>query len=178
MLSCRAISGIPPPTITWVRRDHRPLSSNVVEIYPGTISLKDVTLHDAGEYECRAENVAGSVSMTASLNVQQPPVVTLKPDIYEMILTEGDELKLECSATGLPLPNVQWKEPYEEQNIITAGFGGVRTAIKLAPYAIIQKYNVRKSDEGTYVCIAQNDAGSEEKHIYILVQPKRGDVGK
>lgn len=177
MLSCRAIAGIPTPTVVWARRDQTPFSHRIREEYPGTILITDISLYEAGEYECRATNIAGEVSETVPLFVQQPPVITLKPDVVELKLTEGDELKLECEAEGIPSPRVQWKEPGQDSTVlpILRTFGGPGD---VRAHAAVQKFNIRRSDAGTYVCHASNDAGTEEKYITVLVETKRGDVGK
>lgn len=174
MLSCRSIAGIPTPTIVWVRRDRSPLSLRVEEKYTGTILISNITFAEAGEYECRASNIAGEASQTASINVQQPPLIRILPDQPELTLTEGDELKLECSAEGLPSPTVSWRSPDNTRS------AGLPTTYNL-PYpaqGIIHKYNVGRNDEGTYICNAKNDAGEDQKYITILIEPKRGDVGK
>lgn len=175
-LSCRTIAGIPTPTTKWSRRDRRPLPARATEDYPGMLTFNEVSVEDSGEYECTASNIAGSVSATVSLSVQQTPIVTLSPNVTEMILTEGDELKLECSAQGIPQPTVVWSDPSSdsnsEANFLKPSFRNV------SPYAVVQKYNVRKSDEGLYTCTATNSAGEDQRYVQVQVQPKRGDVGK
>lgn len=177
MLSCRAIAGIPSPTVVWSRRDQSPFSHRINEEYPGTILISDVTLGEAGEYECKASNIVGEVSQTVPLHVQQTPVITLKPDVTELKLTEGDELKLECEAVGIPAPTVRWQDPsaQPETRLFAAGFPGLGD---VSSRAVLQRYNIRRSDAGTYICQATNEAGSEEKYITVLVETKRGDVGK
>lgn len=176
MLSCRAIAGIPTPTMVWARRDRAPLSHRVEEKYVGTILISNITFDDAGEYECRASNVAGEVSITSSIIVQQPPVIRILPELQELTITEGDELKLECFAEGLPLPSVRWTEPKE---IGSQGLAGIPTrGFFNEAQGLIHKYNVDRSDEGTYVCHASNEAGEDQKYITVLIQQKRGDVGK
>lgn len=176
MLSCRAIAGYPTPAITWSRRNNAPFTSNVKEEHPGTIIIHNITAAEAGVYECRGSNTAGDVSQTATIIVQESPNIRIIPDEQELVLTEGDELKLECVATGDPQPNVKWKEPRE---VAAAGFPLHQILRgRIEPRAIIHKYNIGRGDEGTYVCHASNDAGTEEKYISVVVQPKRGDVGK
>lgn len=133
-------------------------------------------MEEAGEYECQAENVAGKVTATSSISVQQAPIITLQPNVTELVITEGDELKIECSAVGSPTPSVVWKEPSQP---LVAGIN-YNFAIERRPtsYATIQKYNTRQSDEGTYVCSAKNDAGSDERYVEVIVQRKRGDIGE
>lgn len=178
-LSCRTIAGIPTPTTKWSRRDRRPLPARATEDYPGMLTFNEVNVEDSGEYECTANNVAGSVSATVSLNVQQPPIVTLSPNVTEMLLTEGDELKLECSAHGIPLPTVVWSDPNSDSTAQVEYLNPPITTLRSAsPFAVVQKYNVRRSDEGLYTCTATNSAGEEQRYVQVQVQPKRGDVGK
>lgn len=172
MLSCRAIAGIPAPNVVWVRRDNSPLTQRIKEEYPGTILITDITLAEDGEYECKASNVAGEVSQSASITVHQPPTIQITPNQNEITITEGDELKLECVSDGIPAPSVQWKTP--ESFPATRTYAG---APVFSPQAVIHKYNAVRSDEGVYVCHASNRAGSDEKYITVIVQPKRGDVG-
>lgn len=175
MISCRAIAGYPTPKIVWTRRDRRPLSHRVSEEYPGALAFREVTAEDGGDYECQAENVAGKVTTTVALNVIQSPVITIDPNTTEITVTEGDELKIECSAVGIPSPSVIWKDPKE---IGVAGFPGFAPRPISTPYATIHKYNARRADEGSYTCLATNQAGSDEKYITVIVQPRRGDIRK
>lgn len=179
-LSCRANQGIPSPTLVWLRRDGLPLQ-RAEEKYPGTILLSNITFADAGEYECRATNVAGVASQTATINVIQPPQIRILPENNGLLtLTEGDELKLECFAEGVPKPNVEWKEPSDLRSDDNLLDGSVvpysRTLPK--PQSLIQKYNIDRSAEGTYTCHASNEAGEDQKYITVVVEKKRGDVGK
>lgn len=176
-LSCRAIQGIPSPTLVWLRRDGKPLQ-RAEEKYPGTILISNITFADAGEYECRATNVAGVSSQTATINVIQPPQIRIIPDNSGglLTLTEGDELKLECFADGVPKPNVEWHEPSDLRLAGPPGVQGFYSASQ--PQSLIQKYNIDRSAEGTYTCHASNEAGEDQKYITVVVQQKRGDVGK
>lgn len=152
------------------------MSHRISDDNAGTLSFRDVTLDEAGEYECQADNVAGKVTAVASLNIQQIPIITLQPNITEIVLTEGDELKIECSAIGSPTPSVIWKDPIQTASM----FGPLAPSPprSLTPYATIQKYHARQEDEGTYICMATNDAGSDERYITVMVKEKRGDIGK
>lgn len=177
MLSCRAIAGIPSPTLVWQRRDRVPISLNVKEEYPGTITISNLTFADAGQYECKAANAVGEISQSTSIVVQQAPVLRIIPDQVELSLTEGDELKLECLGDGLPSPAVSWQTPesYDTAVQMTPGLrGGPRESSR----ATIHKYNVGHKDAGTYICRGSNEAGEDQKYITINIQPKRGDVGK
>ncbi|XP_062714560.1 basement membrane-specific heparan sulfate proteoglycan core protein isoform X8 [Aedes albopictus] len=171
-LSCRATAGVPYPTLTWARRDRRPLSSRVLEDYPGVITLREVTLEDAGEYECRAENTAGSTSLTASVDVQLAPIITISPAVDEYKLYEGDELSIQCSARGKPEPTVQIKPPqhHEIDSRHLSRFEGLGSAN-------IHIFQAETKHSGTYECVASSPAGTDSRFITIQVQEKRGDLG-
>lgn len=182
MLSCRANQGIPTPTLAWLRRDGSPLQ-RAEEKYAGTILIPNITFAEAGEYECRATNIAGVASQTATVNVQQPPQIRILPENDGLLtLTEGDELKLECFADGVPKPNVEWKEPSDLRSSDSGlpVLNGITPFYSAAPQpqSLIQKYNIDRSAEGTYICHASNEAGEDQKYITVVVQQKRGDVGK
>lgn len=176
MLSCRAIGGIPTPNVVWSRRDRSSLSHRIEEKYAGTIVISNITFAEAGEYECRASNIAGEVSQIASIHVQQPPLISIVPDVPELTITEGDELKLECAAEGEPSPSVQWLTPQQSTDAINVDL--FTRSEDFSPHAVIHQYNADRNHEGTYICSAKNEAGEDRKYITVIVQPKRGDVGE
>ncbi|XP_062558821.1 basement membrane-specific heparan sulfate proteoglycan core protein isoform X3 [Armigeres subalbatus] len=171
-LSCRATAGVPYPTLTWVRRDRRPLSTRVTQDYPGVITLREVTFEDGGEYECRAENTAGSTSLTASVDVQLAPVATILPDTEVHKLYEGDELDIQCTARGKPEPTVQIKPPqhHELDNRLLSIHEGLGSAN-------IRIFRAEIKHSGTYECVATSTAGTDSRFIVVQVQEKRGDLG-
>lgn len=145
---------------------------------PDQIFFTHIALEDAGEYVCTAENLAGIVTATNVLNVHQSPVVLVTPDVANLQLTEGDELLLECSATGIPAPQVIWFD-----NVQSESPEQFEHQLRLAQHAdksraVLHKYKVRKTDEGHFLCRATNEAGSEDKYVYVSVADKRGDVGE
>lgn len=149
MLSCRANQGIPTPTLVWLRADGLPIQ-RAEEKYAGTILISNITFAEAGEYECRASNIAGVASQTATINVQQPPQIRILPETSGLLtLTEGDELKLECFADGVPKPNVIWKEPSDTRSTGLPGIPTLYAAAAPKPQSLIQKYNIDRSAEGT-----------------------------
>lgn len=174
-MSCRATSGTPYPTITWSRRDGKPLSARFTEDYPGVITLREATLDDSGSYECKATNIAGTVTQSTTLDVQQAPTLILEPDVQSIDITQGDELRFTCAAVGVPTPTVQIKLP-----------AGVNLRPQIQPLrlgstraeATISHFNVQMSHAGLYECIAQNEAGQDLRYINVNVKEKRGDIGK
>ncbi|KAG9331273.1 hypothetical protein JZ751_019559, partial [Albula glossodonta] len=74
LLRCDA-TGYPTPTLVWIKSDGPPVNNTVVEETPGEgtrwsiISLNGVLYKDAGEYRCKAKNVAGTAEASITLSV-------------------------------------------------------------------------------------------------------------
>lgn len=179
-LSCRASSGTPYPQITWSRRDGRPLSPRFSEDYPGVITLREATVEDTGSYECKATNVAGTTTASSSIEVQQAPTIAMAPDLQVLEITEGDELRFTCSATGIPQPSIEIKVP-EGSNVRA---GANVPALHRADHGVVRAeatiahFGIQRSQAGLYQCIAINEAGQDLRYIQVNVKEKRGDVGE
>nr|XP_023677971.1 leucine-rich repeat, immunoglobulin-like domain and transmembrane domain-containing protein 3 [Paramormyrops kingsleyae] len=74
LLRCDA-TGLPTPSLIWTRSDGSPVNSTVVQESPGEgvrwsiISLNGVQYKDAGDYHCKAKNLAGTVVASITLTV-------------------------------------------------------------------------------------------------------------
>uniref|UniRef100_A0A182LXB6 Basement membrane-specific heparan sulfate proteoglycan core protein n=1 Tax=Anopheles culicifacies TaxID=139723 RepID=A0A182LXB6_9DIPT len=169
-LSCRAPAGVPYPTITWVRKDRMPLSSRFTNDATGVITLRDAALEDAGEYECRAENVAGTAVLATTIEVLQPPLITLRPNEYHKI-TENDEFTIHCAATGKPAPMVTLIPP---EGAKPAHFSRKAEGLR---EVTLNLHRAELTDAGTYECKAMNAAGEDSQYLTLQVDTKRGDVG-
>ncbi|XP_034667265.1 basement membrane-specific heparan sulfate proteoglycan core protein isoform X12 [Drosophila subobscura] len=171
-LYCRA-NGIPEPQVQWVRVDGTPLSPRHKEMGRGYVVIDDIQIADAGAYECRAENQVGKASGTATLRVVEAPLVVIKPGQQIIRLTDGDELNLECVASGYPNPSVQWSPKGHEPETETS-LGVNRELVSNTAYLKI--YRVSLSDAGIYTCSGVNEAGNDERSVRVDIQPKRGDI--
>ncbi|XP_058175045.1 basement membrane-specific heparan sulfate proteoglycan core protein [Anopheles ziemanni] len=168
-LTCRASSGVPYPKITWSRKDRLPISSRFVNDAEGVITLHGATLEDAGEYECRGENVAGASTIATSIEVLLPPIITLQPNEYHKI-TENDDFVITCSATGKPAPTVTLLPPQgAARSIYRQQTSGLREVT-------LQLSKAELDDAGTYECKAKNSAGEDAQYLTLQVDQKRGDV--
>jgi Immunoglobulin domain/Immunoglobulin I-set domain len=159
----------------WARRDGRPLSSRIVEDYPGVITLREATLDDAGVYECKASNVAGQTSLSTTLTVQQSPVISIQPDVERLSIQEGETLRFSCSAIGIPVPSVHIKVP---DGVIEPYSNRAASESRSGSQASIEYPRAQASHSGLYECVATNDAGQDIRYIQVDVNPWRGDLGK
>ena len=114
--------GNPPPTLHWVLPDgsalqtNRPAPDPRVAMYDnGTLHYKDLTLTDNGKYECIATSSTGSewrvVTVTVEKRDSAPWIVETSQLMTE--LSFGDQLRLNCLATGEPKPRIMWRLPSE-----------------------------------------------------------------
>ncbi|XP_051505582.1 leucine-rich repeat, immunoglobulin-like domain and transmembrane domain-containing protein 3 [Myxocyprinus asiaticus] len=68
-------TGFPTPTLLWTRTDGSAVDNTVVQESPGEgvrwsiLSLHSIILKDAGDYRCKAKNVAGSAEAYITLSV-------------------------------------------------------------------------------------------------------------
>ncbi|XP_049843588.1 basement membrane-specific heparan sulfate proteoglycan core protein isoform X30 [Schistocerca gregaria] len=159
LLQCRVEAGIPAPTVTWSRVDGRPLPSSVEELPGGVLRFTGMTKDDEGTYLCVARNEAGEARLTGSISVHTPPHITLLPS-QQVSVNAGQNIRLECRATGDPLPNVFWQtiqRPFAVESM-------ARPSV-----AILEINGASRADEGSYSCLAQNAAGSAEERLYLTV---------
>lgn len=116
----------------------------------------------AGDYTCRAENVAGSVTSSATLNVMpeweqvidfQSPVFVTTP--VKAKVMDGEPVQFTCKVKGKPTPKVMWYHddvPVKEGKEVTVyqdGEGVCKLAIS----------EVFPEDSGIYTCKAVNPVG-------------------
>ena len=109
LYQCRAVAGIPSPEITWTRLDRRPLTANTEILPGGVLRITRVTGVEEGEYKCRAENIVGSVEVTASLTIHETPTIEMTPR-GSVTVRVGQPLTINCFVTGDPAPTVSWNK--------------------------------------------------------------------
>ncbi|XP_036128071.1 hemicentin-1 [Molossus molossus] len=160
VLPCVA-DGIPTPAINW-KKDNvllaNLLGKYTVEPY-GELILENVVPEDSGTYTCVANNAAGEDTHTVRLTVHVLPTFTELPG--DVSLNKGDQLRLRCKATGIPLPTLTWTF---NNNIIPAHFDSVRGHSEL----VVER--VSKEDSGTYVCTAENTVGFVKAIGFVYVK--------
>ncbi|XP_004688211.1 PREDICTED: hemicentin-1 [Condylura cristata] len=160
ILPCVA-DGIPTPTLNWKKDNNllvNLLGKYTVEPY-GELILENVMLEDSGTYTCVANNAAGEDTHTVSLTVHVLPTFTELPG--DISLNKGEQLRLSCRATGVPLPKLTWTF---NNNIIPAHFDSVHGHSEL----VIER--VSKEDSGTYVCTAENSVGFVKAIGFVYVK--------
>uniref|UniRef100_A0A7N6A8K4 Neural cell adhesion molecule L1 n=1 Tax=Anabas testudineus TaxID=64144 RepID=A0A7N6A8K4_ANATE len=162
ILTCR-VSGEPKPKISWfvngvpIGKDH----SRKVE--DDTVILSNVQSGSSAVYQCNASNEFGYLMANAFVNVlAEPPRVLSPPNQVYQVITNNPAL-LHCSSFGSPIPTITW-------------FKDSQTSIKNGdPFVIhengtLEIHVAQPLNSGKYTCIATNNLGIKENHVYLEVK--------
>ncbi|KAJ7986246.1 hypothetical protein DPEC_G00337960 [Dallia pectoralis] len=157
-----AVSGVPEPILHWTKDGMRlPREGRGYAILSsGPLEITSAELSHAGRYSCVAENVAGSAHRHVQLTVQEVPVIQTQPFSLDVIL--NNPVTLPCSAIGSPQPTITWQK--EGINIPTNGI------FTVLPDGGLQISRTTVANSGTYMCVAQNPAGTALGKIKLKVQ--------
>jgi len=64
----------------------------------------------SGLFACNVSNIAGHDLKSYEVIVYEPPSIRESADLSTVIVNQGDQLQLECVATGTPIPNIVWSK--------------------------------------------------------------------
>ncbi|NXM88865.1 HMCN2 protein, partial [Oenanthe oenanthe] len=115
---------------------------------------------DVGQYQCVAENDAGTAAKVVTLVLQSAPVVTVTP--AEVRVPAGQPVLLHCVVSGEPTPSVEWQrdgEPLPEG-----------PHARVLPNATLFLPSVTHRDAGSYSCLARSALGSAVARSSLDVQ--------
>ncbi|KAI5614770.1 hemicentin-1 isoform X1 [Silurus asotus] len=162
VISCTA-SGFPTPVLHW-SKDGKQLNIDEegYQILPyGALEIVAAELSHSGRYSCVAKNAAGSAHRHVQVIVQEPPVIQAHPSTLDVIL--NNHVTLPCRALGTPRPTITWQK--EGINIVTTG-----SVFTILPNGGLQISHAKVEDTGTYMCVAQNPAGTALGKTKLRVQ--------
>ncbi|XP_034024698.1 immunoglobulin superfamily member 10 [Thalassophryne amazonica] len=165
--------GNPRPRIYWTVPGGHTLSwPQVLGRYHllenGTLIVQDTTLHDQGNYICRARNVAGEARLTVPVVIiAYPPQITTGPPPNVRALA-GAPIQLNCVATGIPKPDITWELP-DHSVLSTTDKGRHMGSELLHPQGTLIIQRPTALDSGAYKCLAKNYLGIDSKVTYVYV---------
>uniref|UniRef100_A0AAY4CY20 Ig-like domain-containing protein n=1 Tax=Denticeps clupeoides TaxID=299321 RepID=A0AAY4CY20_9TELE len=154
-MHCTA-KGEPLPVLLWKLPDSSYLKpsqslSRHLFVFPnGTLHIKSVTFMDAGKYECTATNRVGSARRVLQAEVLTPRVAS------------GDNVLVDCIASGHPNPDVSWTLPDE------VGISNTHRYFVFVNGTLSLKQS-DKQDEGDYTCYAKNAVGQDKMKVNLRV---------
>uniref|UniRef100_A0A0A9YFY8 Lachesin n=1 Tax=Lygus hesperus TaxID=30085 RepID=A0A0A9YFY8_LYGHE len=127
-----------------------------------TLQIKDIQETDAGIYQCQVIIALNNKeSADVLLQVRRPPVIS-DNSTRSVIVSEGQQVTLECYANGYPSPRISWRR--ENNAILPTGGSMFRGNI-------LKIISVKKEDRGTYYCVAENGVGKgTRRNINVEVE--------
>uniref|UniRef100_A0AAR2M2N8 Heparan sulfate proteoglycan 2 n=1 Tax=Pygocentrus nattereri TaxID=42514 RepID=A0AAR2M2N8_PYGNA len=159
---CRVYSGAQPVRLEWKLANNQPLPDNV-KIGPGSsvITITNAQPKNQGTYRCVASNLFGITHSIVSLIVRGMIICKVLTPKGPLRVKVGEPINLECQAAGEPRPSVTWHR-----------LDNARKTMLSSPFlsSVLQILVARPEDSGTYVCIAQNNQGTTETRIEVIVE--------
>ncbi|NWH78421.1 IGS10 protein, partial [Piaya cayana] len=165
--------GSPPPNTAWTLPggsvlDRPQISRKYLLLENGTLVIREATIHDRGNYVCKAHNNAGESSITVPVViVAYAPRITGRPPrtIHTM---PGAAVQLHCTALGIPKPEITWELP--DHSVLSTGDRDRASGGKLLhPPGTLLIQNPQPADSGTYKCTAKNHLGSDFTVTYLHI---------
>uniref|UniRef100_A0A673H4X4 Ig-like domain-containing protein n=1 Tax=Sinocyclocheilus rhinocerous TaxID=307959 RepID=A0A673H4X4_9TELE len=144
-LECRT-DGRPVPMVSWILPNHTEvkliteMGSRIKVLENGTLIIESVNEKDAGDFVCVARNKLGDDVQLIRVSMSMKPA-RIKPNVFSRKkVTYGNDLKVDCVAAGVPMPEISWGLP-----------------------------DVGSDEEGDYTCYAENKLGKDKMHVHISV---------
>ncbi|KAL1138703.1 hypothetical protein AAG570_008765 [Ranatra chinensis] len=177
-ITCNA-TGKPKPTYSWIRassQENLGIASDRFSVneVTGVLTVNRVTQDDNGEFKCVATNGAGTIERTVRfLVIVKPKVTSVKNESVPV----GKEARLECRATGNPLPAITFRKLSSQHRMIAGLQPDGRIIVdqredrdRQESVGTLIINPLEKKDDGLYACIAKNKGGEEIKNGHLQVQ--------
>ncbi|KAM5181405.1 matrix-remodeling-associated protein 5 [Mantella aurantiaca] len=173
LIDCKA-EGIPSPRVMWAFPEGvilpAPYYGNRITVHRnGTLDIKVLKKTDSVQLVCIARNEGGEAKLVAQLTVTEPAV---KPqftsDNENVVVSEGQVAKLNCSAVGIPQPHLIWVLP----NGTEVNSGSHLHRVFHKQDGTLHIGSVVFADGGTYRCRAINMAGSTDRLVTLQIGRK------
>ncbi|XP_055948529.1 cell adhesion molecule Dscam2-like [Argiope bruennichi] len=162
-VTCIVDSGDGPLTTRWLKDGQilleEELDATVMYAQEGrvsTLTIKELAYKHNGNYTCVTTNDVATGSFSAILTVKVPPRWVLEPS--DIIAISGRPAKISCQADGVPHPHIRWKKatghpPEQFKTIVSSSH------VHILVNGSLNFPSVEPSDEGYYLCEANNGVG-------------------
>ncbi|XP_055696900.1 limbic system-associated membrane protein-like isoform X1 [Phlebotomus papatasi] len=129
-----------------------------------TLQIKDAVPQDAGDYICQIATLDPR-EITHHVEILIPPKIHHVTSGGHLQVKKGSPVRLECSATGNPTPNITWTR---KNNVLPNGEEKF-----VSPTYVIE--NMDRHKGGIYICTASNGVGhsaSSQINLHVLYPPE------
>ncbi|NXV13679.1 HMCN1 protein, partial [Cepphus grylle] len=163
-LECKA-AGNPPPLLTWLKDGVPVKASDNLRVVAGgkKLEILNAVEADRGQYLCVATSIAGEQEIKYEVEILvRPTILNSGSHPSEVVVTQGNEISLECKVQGIPEPAITWMK---DGRPLVSG----RDIAILQDGHFLQLKNAQVSDTGRYVCVATNVAGLSDRKYDLNV---------
>lgn len=174
------VNSYPESSFQWFFNATQVQTNNIIRIHTqqnkSVLIIEKFTHENDGIYTCRAENVAGSVTSSATVKMVESETQLeevneyLSPRFIEKLkplhLMDGESLRLSCRVTGYPTPKVMWlrnKQMFTEDK-------GTHIVQDANGYCELKMPEVFVEDAGIYACKAINKFGRATTKTNVIIE--------
>lgn len=174
------VDSYPESSFQWFFNATQIQTNNIIRMHTqqnkSVLIIEKFTHGNDGIYTCRAENVAGSVTSSATVKMVESETQLeevneyLSPRFIEKLkplhLMDGESLRLSCRVTGYPIPKVIWlrnKQIFTEDK-------GTHIVQDVNGYCELKMPEVFVEDAGIYACKAINKFGRATTKTNVIIE--------
>ncbi|KAM4646130.1 neurofascin isoform 4-T4 [Amazona ochrocephala] len=175
-LQCNPPPGLPSPVIFWMSSSMEPIHQDkrVSQGQNGDLYFSNVMLQDAQtDYSCNARfhfthtiqqknPYTLKVKTTRGITETTPSFMYPYGTSSSQMVLRGEDLLLECIASGVPAPDIMWYKKGGELPVGKTKLENFNKALRIS--------NVSEEDSGEYFCLASNKMGSIRHTISVRVK--------
>uniref|UniRef100_A0A8D2Q4G9 Neurofascin n=1 Tax=Varanus komodoensis TaxID=61221 RepID=A0A8D2Q4G9_VARKO len=176
ILACNPPPGLPPPAIFWMSSSMEPIHQDqrVSQGQNGDLYFSNVMQEDAlTDYSCNARFAFThtiqqknpynlKVLTTRGITERHPSFMYPIGTTSSQMVLRGEDLLLECIASGVPTPDIAWHKKGGELPAGRYKLENFKKALHIA--------NVSEEDSGEYFCLASNKVGISRHTISVRVK--------
>ncbi|XP_023257220.1 neuronal cell adhesion molecule isoform X2 [Seriola lalandi dorsalis] len=165
VLTCRA-SGTPKPSVTWAMNGI-PIENSPKDpsrkVEDDTIIFTVVQTGSSAVYQCNISNDYGYLLSNAFVNVlsEPPRVLTPANKVYQVI--KNHRALMDCASFGSPIPKITWFKDSRSSTLDGDPY-------TLHDNGTIEIRIAQSRNSGKYTCVARNNLGIYENHVYLEVK--------
>ncbi|XP_050324691.1 uncharacterized protein LOC126755964 isoform X2 [Bactrocera neohumeralis] len=166
------VANTDPYVVAW-KRGIAILTAGNVKVTPDprvsraerfNLQIRDAVPQDAGDYICQIATMEPR-EITHTVEILVPPRIHHISTGGHLQVKKGSSVRIECSASGNPTPNVTWSR---KNNILPNGEEKLHSHI-------LSIENVDRHKGGVYICTANNGVGqpaSSQVVLHVLYPPE------
>uniref|UniRef100_A0A4W4FQR7 Ig-like domain-containing protein n=1 Tax=Electrophorus electricus TaxID=8005 RepID=A0A4W4FQR7_ELEEL len=177
-LDCVA-SGDPEPRVIWRTPSkklvdaHYSYDPRIKVFINGTLSIHSVTDKDTGDFLCVARNKIGDDYVPLKVSILTKPAKIEQRTQANQKVMYGSDLKVDCVASGLPNPKIQWALP-DGTMVNSVRKTDSSSSSRSRRYVVFDNgtlflNEVGMREQGNYTCYAENQIGKDEMKVHVKV---------